>query len=122
MSIKATEHNQIRHFSEEFKKEKVKYIEDKITTVSELSREYNVSGTSIYKWIKKYSDKYKKAERVVIEKESESHKRLKLLAKVAELERMIGQKQMEVEYLNKVIELGSEITGVDIKKKFDTQC
>ena len=44
------------------------------------------------------------------------------LKKVAELERLLGQKQVEVEYLKKVIEFGSEVTKTDIKKKFNTQC
>jgi transposase len=112
---------QIRHFSEDFKKEKVKYIEEGISTVSQIAREYDVTRTCIYKWIKKYSSKYQKAERVVIEKESEEVKRKKVVAKVAELEQMLGQKQMEIEYLKKVIELGTELTGVDIKKKFDSE-
>lgn len=115
-----TSQKQIRHFSEDFKREKVKYIEEGLTTVVEISRAYEVSRVCVYKWIKKYSLRYQKAERVVVEKESEEVKRKKIIAKVADLEMVLGQKQMEIEYLKKVIELGSELTGVDIKKKFDT--
>ncbi len=86
--------------------------------MGEISQEYDVSRTGIYKWIKKYSLLYQKAERVVVEKESEEAKRKLLLSKVADLERLLGQKQMEIEYLKKVVDLGSELTGVDIKKKF----
>jgi hypothetical protein len=36
---------------------------------------------------------------------------------VAELERNVGRKQLEVEYLEKVIETASTELGLDIKKK-----
>ena len=62
------EANKIRHFSEAFKKEKVKMIEEKQVTVLQLSRLYNVSQRAIYNWIKKYSLTYQKSERIVIEK------------------------------------------------------
>ena len=45
----------IRHFSEAFKKEKVKMIEDKQITVLQLSKIYEVSDAAIYKWIRQYS-------------------------------------------------------------------
>lgn len=114
--------NQVmRHFSESFKKEKVKQIEAKQVTVLQLSRIYEVSTTAIYNWIRKYSKHSVKRERVVVEKESEAAKTLRLLRKVAELEQIVGQKQVEIEYLNKIIELGSELTEVDIKKKFGSK-
>ncbi len=118
MKNKEKPKKEIRAFSEDFKKEKVKLIEENILSVGEISQEYDVSRTGIYKWIKKYSLLYQKAERVVVEKESEEAKRKLLLSKVADLERLLGQKQMEIEYLKKVVDLGSELTGVDIKKKF----
>jgi hypothetical protein len=40
---------------------------------------------------------------------------------IAELERKVGQKQLQIDYLEKVIELGSEQVGVDIKKKYASQ-
>lgn len=110
-----------RHFSEAFKKEKVKMIEEKQISVLQLSRIYDVSSTSVYKWIRKYSAKISKAERVVVEKESEGAKTLSLLNQVAELERKLGQKQLQIDYLEKVLELGSEELGIDIKKKYATR-
>jgi len=107
-----------RHFSESFKKEKVKMIEEKQMTVIQLSKIYKVTGTAIYKWIRKYSTKISKGERLVLEKESEGAKTIELLRLVSELERKVGQKQLQIDYLEKVIELGSEEVGYDIKKKF----
>ena len=112
------EKRKIRHFSEAFKIEKVKLIEEGQITVLQLSRIYQVTDAAIYKWIRKYSTRITKAERIVVEKESEGAKTLELLGKLAELERKVGQKQLQIDYLEKVIELGSEEVGFDIKKKF----
>lgn len=111
----------IRHFSEAFKKEKVKQIEDKKLTVLQLSRIYEVSTTAIYKWIRKYSKYVGKNERVVVEKETEGGKAIELLKKIAELELLVGKKQVEIEYLKKVIEFGTELTETDIKKKYESR-
>jgi len=86
-----------------------------------LSKIYEVSHTAIYKWIRKYSKYAGKNERIVVEKESEGEKNLALMGKIAELERLLGQKQIEVEYLNKVLEYGLELTEVDIKKKYESK-
>ncbi|MCK5538537.1 MAG: transposase [Bacteroidales bacterium] len=108
----------IRHFSEDFKKEKVKLIEEKQLTVSQVSKIYEVSQTAVRKWLKKYSMTYKKSERIVVEKESEGFKTLQLLKQVAELERVIGQKQLEIEFLKKILEFGNKSVGFDIRKKY----
>jgi transposase-like protein len=108
----------IRNFSEVFKREKVRMLEERRVTVRQLSRIYEVSETAIYQWVRKYSTLISKSERIVVEKESEGAKTLELLQKLGELERAVGQKQLQIDYLEKVIELGSEEVGFDIKKKF----
>lgn len=50
--------------------------------------------------------------------ESESQKTKLLLHRVSELEQIIGQKQLELDYLNKLLELGSQELGFDVKKNF----
>lgn len=110
-----------RQFSEAFKKEKVQMIERKQISVLQLSRLYEVSTVAIYKWLRKYSQKFSQGERVVVEKESEGAKTMSLLNKVAELERKLGQKQLQIDYLEKLLELGSEEIGIDIKKKYATE-
>jgi transposase len=111
----------IRSFSTEFKKEKVKQIDEGKITVNQISRIYEVSATAVYKWIRKYSKYAGKNEKVVVEKLSEGAKNIELLKKIAELEQLVGQKQVELEYLKKVIEFGSELTDTDIKKKFESR-
>ena len=112
---------QHRFFSEEFKIQKVKEIEQNQIGISELSRLYNVSRSAVYKWVFKYSIHLKKGVNQVIEMESESRKTKKLQERLAELERAVGQKQLKIDYLEKVIEFSSEELGEDIKKKFDTE-
>ena len=106
-----------RTFSEEFKRSKVTAIEHKLTTVSLLSREYGLSRSAIYKWLRKYSKHYQRATKVVVEMESEQEKTKKLQARIAELEQALGRKQMELDYLNKLIELEGKRLGEDLKKK-----
>jgi hypothetical protein len=53
--------------------------------------------------------------------ESEEYKTKKLLHKIAELERVVGQKQLEIDYLEQVIHLSSDEVGYDLKKKHAPQ-
>lgn len=107
-----------RIFSEEMKQEIVVQIEKNKISVSSASREYGVDRAAIYNWLNKYSRTLKRGQVIVVEKESEQRKNEELRAKIAELERVIGQKQMEIDFLNKVIEIGSQEVKMDIKKKF----
>lgn len=106
-----------RYFSESFKKEKVKQLVAKQISIKELSELYDVSRTSVYKWLYQYSPHHKRGTIQVVEMESEALKTKVLLAKVAELERALGRKQLEVDFNNKVIEIASKEIGYDIKKK-----
>ena len=107
-----------RIFSKEFKLEIVKQIESGKIRILDVSRNYDVNLTSVYNWVNQYSRNLKKGEAIVVQKESEELRNLELRKRIAELERIVGQKQMEVDFLNKVIELGSQEVKLDIKKKF----
>lgn len=111
----------LRVFSEDFKKGKVKELVEKRITVSRLGRLYGVSRSAVYKWIFKYSPHQEKKVKLVVEMESESHKTMHLQQQVAELERIVGQKQLEIDYLNKLLEIGSDEMGFDIKKNFSAK-
>lgn len=111
----------IRHFSEDFKKLKVKELEQKQITVAKIASLYGVNRNAVYKWVYKYSLYYQKATRLVVELESESEKTERLQKKVAELERIVGQKQLEIDFLNKLIEISSGELGVDLKKNICTK-
>jgi len=107
---------QRRYFSESFKKKKVRELEKNLTTVAEVSRQYEVSRTSIYKWLNKYSQQYKRKHRQVIEPKSDTHKIKHLKERIAELEQLLGQKQMQLEYHQKLIELAEQELDIQIKK------
>lgn len=107
-----------RTFSEEFRRKKVAEIESKISTVSEISREYSVSKTAIYKWMYQYSRQMKKRERLIIESQSDTRQIGELKKQIADLERLLGQKQIQIEFMSKVIDIAEEVYQIDIKKKF----
>jgi transposase len=109
---------QKRFFNETFKKSKVSEIERNILSIAELCKEHQVSRTAVYKWIYKYSLMRKQENRQLIEPESETRKVLLLKQEVSELQRVIGEKQLKMDFLEKVIELAEKEYGLDIKKKF----
>jgi transposase-like protein len=95
----------------------VSEIDNNTTTVSEVSREYEVTRTAIYNWIKKYSRHQKQGVRQIVEVKSDTRKIIALQEQVKELERQVGQKQIKIEILEKTIELAEEDFGIEIKKK-----
>lgn len=107
-----------RIFSEELKRDIVRQVEQGSLRIREASREYEISPSTVYNWIAHYSQILKKGEILVVQKDSEEQKNIELRKRIAELERIVGQKQMEVDFLNKIIELGSQEIKLDIKKKF----
>jgi transposase-like protein len=111
----------VRVFSDAFKRRRVKELDQGLYTVTEVSRLYEVSTKSVYRWLYKYSINHQKGVRQVVEMESEEQKTKALLKRVAELEQVIGQKQLQIDYLEKLIEVGSEELRVDLKKSFDTR-
>lgn len=106
-----------RYFSEELKQQLVREIETNLVTISEVSREHQVRRWSIYKWIYKYSSMRKKEVKMVVESKSLTKQLTNLKAKIKDLEQLVGQKQITIEYLQKMIELTEEELGIDIKKK-----
>jgi transposase-like protein len=112
---------QRRSFSEAFKREKVKDILEKRISIKQLCGLYAVSRTSVYNWLYAYSPHHEQKTILVVQMESEAYKTQMLQQRVAELERVIGQKQLELDFLNKLFEIGSEELGFDIKKNLSTK-
>lgn len=110
-----------RIFSTDFKRKKVREIELKQTTVLEVSQAYQVRQANVYRWLEKYGKSYKKSVRLIVEMESDTKQLLDLKAKIAELERIVGQKQLTIDFQAKMIDLAEEVYGVDIKKKFESK-
>lgn len=111
----------IRYFSDDFKKQKVRDIEKNLVSISELCQEYQLSRTSVYNWLYKYSKMIKKGERQIVERKSDTRKMQELRERIKELERVVGQKQLQIEFQQKVIELAEQTYDVDIKKKLSSK-
>ena len=75
-----------RYFSEDFKRKKVSEIDRNLTTISEISREYQVSKVAVYKWIYKYSRTRKQGLRQIVEARSDTRKILELKEQNKELQ------------------------------------
>ena len=110
-----------RFFSEQLRKKIVHEYETGKMTVLELSRFYSVSTTSIYKWIVKYSNYEKQSIQIVEMKGSSTNRIKELEQKVKELERIVGVKQIKIDFLEKMTEISKEEYGVDLKKNFSIQ-
>lgn len=110
-----------RHFSDSFKIQKVRELETGKTKVSELCKQYEVTATNVYRWLNKFGTMKDKKERLIVETDSDTRQLLELKKKVAELERVIGQKQILIDFKDKMIDLAEETYGIDIKKKFSTR-
>jgi transposase len=106
-----------RYFSEDFKKGKVREIERNLSSITDICRTYSVSRTSVYKWIYTYSVMAKKQIKQVVEAKSDTQKIKALENRIKELERIIGQKQLLLEFKDKMIEIAEADYHVDIKKK-----
>jgi transposase-like protein len=107
-----------RHYSEDFKRRIVASFEKGEFSILQLEKLYGIRNTNIYNWVYKYSRFNEKGCRIV-EMESSNQNKLKELAKkVKELEQMVGQKQIAIEYLEKMIELAKTDLNIDIKKNY----
>lgn len=124
-SIKSTkmtrQERQNRYFSESFKVKKVQEIERGVSKIAEICKEYEVSNTAVRKWILKYSTMKKKAEKMVVESKSDTQTIIELKKQIADLERRLGQKQVQLDFKDTMIDLAEEIYKIDIKKKLGTK-
>jgi transposase len=75
-----------RYFSQEFKLKKVIELDRKLTTIAEISKQYEVSRVSIYRWVYKYSLMRKKGVKMVVEARSDTARIKALKDHIAALE------------------------------------
>lgn len=109
-----------RIFSEDIKRKAVKDLTSKRTTMRSLMNEHQISHQTVYQWLYKYSPYHEQKCTLVVQMKSEETKNSELQKRLAELERTIGQKQLEIDFLNKLLEVGSLELGFDLKKNFST--
>jgi transposase len=114
-------HRQNRYFSEDFKRKKVHEIDRLLISIAEVCRQYEVSKSAVYKWIYKYSLMRKKGLKTVVEAKSDTAKIKALKEQIDELEKLLGQKQFQIEFLKKQMDIASEELGIDLKKKHSSK-
>ena len=110
-----------RYFSADFKKKRVQELENNLNTVSDICKTHKVSRTSVYRWIYKFSNMTKKQVRQVVEAKSDTKKIQYLEDRIKELERIVGKKQILIDFQDKVIEIAEQTYQVDIKKKLGSK-
>lgn len=108
--------NKRRRFSEQIKHKVVKEFRSGKYTVKELADLYHCAQQTIYNWIYKYSPADQPQITVVEMSEGTDKKVKDLQQKIAGLERMLGQKQIKVDFLEKMIDLAKEEYNIDLKK------
>lgn len=111
----------VRKFSEEFKKEIVQLYESGKFSVIQIQKLYGIGNPTIYNWIYKFSTFNEKGFRVVEMKASSTEKLKQLQQQVKELERAVGQKQIKIDYLEKMIDIAKDDLKIDIKKNYNIQ-
>ena len=109
-----------RVFSEPLKKQIVKELVNKRITIQQVMLEHQVSRYSVYRWLYKYSPLHEQKCTLVVQMKSEEQRKYELQQRVADLERIVGQKQLEIDFLNKLLEVGSKELGFDLKKSFSS--
>jgi len=110
-----------RYFSTDFKKKRVQELEKNLATVSDICKIHKVSRSSVYRWIYKYSNMAKKQLRQIVEAKSDTKKIQLLEDRIKELERIVGQKQILIDFQDKMIEIAESTYEVDIKKKLSSK-
>ncbi len=105
-----------RRYNDDFKKRLVSSFERGDFSILQLEKLYGVGNASIYNWVYKFSNFNEKGCRIVEMKDSDQIKLKELTNKVKQLEQIIGQKQIAIEYLEKMIELAKTELNIDLKK------
>lgn len=108
--------NKRREFSEQIRRKAVKEFRSGKHTAKELADLYHCSPNTIYRWIYKYSPGDSPQVNVVEMSDSTDHKVKDLNDKIATLERALGQKQMKVDFYEKLLELAEKEYDLDLKK------
>lgn len=106
-----------RRYSEDFKRKLVSEFESGKFSVVELEWIYGIGNSSIYRWIYKFSNFNEKDCRVVEYKSSSSKKLKDLEKEIFSLKAKLEEKQILIDYLEKLKEVADDELKTDIKKK-----
>jgi transposase len=109
-----------RVFSEAYQRELVRLFEQGKFSVLQLGKLYGIRISVIYRWIYKYSAFNEPGYRVIEMKQSSTAKLKAMEQRIKELEKIVGQKQIKIDFLEEMIDVAKEELNIDIKKKSST--
>ena len=110
-----------RYFAESVRKSIVDEI-DKGLSKAEAARKYEISETTIYKWVAKYSRHYQRLLVKVVEDASQSNKVRQLEAELERTYALLGRVKAESLLLQTIIEKADEAWKTDLKRLFRKVC
>ena len=113
---KKTSLRPIRIFTEEVRKEAVSKIEKGQLNATTASREYGVCLATIYKWLNRYSRILKSSNVIVMAKKDLDKTKESLERELAQVYAELGKKQLQVDFLERLIREASSELGFDLKK------
>ena len=105
-----------RRFSESFRREQVKLIESKKTTVSEVSKLYEVKSDNVWRWVKKFGVKDYPSQ-IIITTPKEIDKLKEIEKENSHLKQIIADQQIKIIYYDKLMDFVKEKLGDDFEKK-----
>jgi transposase len=109
-----------RVFSENYQRELVRLFELGKFSVLQLGKLYGIRISVIYRWIYKYSQFNEPGYRVIEMKQSSTAKLKAMEQRIKELEKIVGQKQIKIDFLEEMISVAKDELKIDIKKKSST--
>ena len=104
----------VRLFSEPLKIGIVKEIESGKLSITEASREYGTTKSSVKHWLSEYGKFRPKRSIVEVVMKDET-------AKIEELQKALAEAHMKLRIYDKMIELANKQYKTDLKKNFDLQ-
>lgn len=109
-----------RYFSEDFQRELVTEFEKGKYSIPQLSKLHGISNSVLYRWVYKFSIFNERGYRIIEMNQSSTSKLKQLEQRIKELERTVGQKQIKIDFLDKMIDIAKEELDIDIKKNYST--
>jgi len=109
-----------RRFSKEFKQKVVSEYESGRSSTKELSLANGISQQTIYRWIYQLSNYSKQGIRIVEKANSQEEGIKRLHKENKDLKAIVGEKQIQIEYLERLIKIAEAELKIDIKKNFCT--
>ena len=105
-----------RRYAVSFKQARVDDFENGTFSVAQMSRLYDIHHNVLYRWIHEYSRQPKQTSIIVEVPNSQTEKVKQLEARIAELERLLGRKQIRLDFHEALLDELRE-AGIDVDNR-----